>query len=772
MALQAGAQLDRLETLILGFGVGRQADAASARAGDAAGGGHRGAARNVDGRAGLQVQACSRADRDLAARDRRARLAAIAPLVDQVTGDVDASACRQRDAACKRWRACKSRLRGDRHRGASPADVAAQVDAILTSCRQGQAATPLQSEVGTVLDLQAALGGHGDVARTAGVEPVHGHAAAIWQGRRQRVDPVDRSRGCPRCTHREAANQVAQHAQAQLHGGQAGAGIDTRALTLTLDDVGAHLAVQHHGGSVHHQAATAAALGVARFHLGGVGLALVHVAIAGGVGVLVTRHAHDLHIGAGVVQRVGLAVGAQQARGGHHRLGEGDLATRDVHLAAPLHQHGARGDDVDLATLGHAFASRGLDRVLVALVGGGFDHSGRTAHVVDHLLVEQLAVLQKRVAGQVAIAQQLGLHEVAGHRNRGVCGAGDVDAGAFLHHKACAIGCCAGLVCGLVGYGVVTRRGFGTHVNVGGRRLDAGAEGRHLAFLAHRAFHQDGLTLQLHARLRHLDRATSRHAVVGRDLDAAAAGEHQRARGAGTGGVVADGAGSGQQEDRAVFLHAGGGADGAALANRVGHQRGVAPLGQDGAQVAGLALVAPDLEQEAAQHRLAGVDLGGIDLLFFVRRLQVDRVSSQQGRLPTRGADGAGVLDLAGHQEHAATRRGGDGGAWGHPHVVGRVVEGDRGVFAAEVFPDVNRGGAVVEVGQAQEVLVGDVQGAGHQALHVDLRALTKHHAVGVDEVDGAVGLERSVDLAELGAADDAVQGRRARSGRLDFEGG
>ncbi len=69
-----------------------------------------------------------------------------------------------------------------------------------------------------------------------------------------------------------------------------------------------------------------------------------------------------------------------------------------------------------------------------------------------------------------------------------------------------------------------------------------------------------------------------------------------------------------------------------------------------------------------------------------------------------------------------------------------------------------------------EEVLVGDVQGGGHQPADVHAAAFAKDHAVRVDQPDLAVGGELAVDLAGV-AGDDAVQCCRIDRGLLEVHG-
>ncbi len=117
-----------------------------------------------------------------------------------------------------------------------------------------------------------------------------------------------------------------------------------------------------------------------------------------------------------------------------------------------------------------------------------------------------------------------------------------------------------------------------------------------------------------------------------------------------------------------------------------------------------------------------------------------DAVCRSEGHTPEARLDEAAVVDPGGNQGDEAALSGGN-----HSRVA-------------------NTGGGVGVADEAQaageEILVGDVEGGGDEPLHVDAGLLAEDDAVGVDQVDVAVGGEAPQDFGGI-VAGDAVQGDR-----------
>ncbi len=170
------------------------------------------------------------------------------------------------------------------------------------------------------------------------------------------------------------------------------------------------------------------------------------------------------------------------------------------------------------------------------------------------------------------------------------------------------------------------------------------------------------------------------------------------------------------------------------------------------------------LDQQAAQRRDGRVHLGRVQRLAG-RVLQVHLVAGGQHRLALRGADAAGVADVFGKQEHPPAGGGAQVGTGLHldearPH-------GWR-AQAGGIAQEAGRG-AVDAVGQATvEVVVAQVQRAGDQAAHIDLRRGPEQDARAVEQGDAAVAGEAAEDGAGCRATADAVERAAVGTGQLE----
>ncbi len=215
------------------------------------------------------------------------------------------------------------------------------------------------------------------------------------------------------------------------------------------------------------------------------------------------------------------------------------------------------------------------------------------------------------------------------------------------------------------------------------------------------------------------------------ELDVAAVGCRGALAGGGDGAVIVDRAARGFEEDATAGLIEAGGADDAFVVDREGvHVIAI-----------GLELGLHGLDQAAVKH---GASSALNENPFRARFLQQDLCPSRERHCAGVGVERTGVLDLTGDQDDVAAECG-DG-----------ALVGDRGIGVA----------AEKEVAALQKILVAEILRACDEGLGIDHAAGADDDAIGVDEVDGAIGLQRAVDGGEI-AADHTIEDRTV-GGRLD----
>ncbi len=221
-------------------------------------------------------------------------------------------------------------------------------------------------------------------------------------------------------------------------------------------------------------------------------------------------------------------------------------------------------------------------------------------------------------------------------------------------------------------------------------------------------------------------------ARIRQDFDAAARTQGQRSACAGALGNVRTRKGHGfpssQQEDRTVLADAGARTDAAALIDRHPHQRRVATLGDDLAQLLHRATTRPDLDQQAPNRRHLGIDFGGVDLLDR-GRLQVDLLTGGQCGLATGRFDSPRLHHFFSKQEHPPAIGGGDRSALGHLHKALAQI-GHAQNFS--ITPEAGVAGVDGLSQSTQEVRVVHIQGRCDQRTHIDLRIRPKQNAIAI----------------------------------------
>ena len=252
-------------------------------------------------------------------------------------------------------------------------------------------------------------------------------------------------------------------------------------------------------------------------------------------------------------------------------------------------------------------------------------------------------------------------------------------------------------------------------------------------------------------------------------------------------GVGGDGAAAGdvlaQQGDGAAVAVGvgGGGTDGAAVddVGTAGEVEGAVGIGDDAGglgDIAGvdgsgedvLGLAGGEEDASTAGVDLAAVEDGGVDAEFVLQDVlghtDADEALAVEGEdgLFTGGhidgaevgADDALVLHLFAQQ--------GDVTAGGGVDKAGV----DDGAIGTEDFAE--------DVVAVHEVVGGDVEAGGNQSTDIDAGGTTKEEAVGVNEDDGAVGVDLAVDLRGV-VAEDAIEGEGVATGLVvvdDFVAG
>ncbi len=248
------------------------------------------------------------------------------------------------------------------------------------------------------------------------------------------------------------------------------------------------------------------------------------------------------------------------------------------------------------------------------------------------------------------------------------------------------------------------------------------------------------------------------HAGAGLDLHPGSAGVHKAAVAAMTATIACGGAGVqqaghlgaamlhiGQQHNAAFLLGQGAGLHGAGVGDHAGreciggaagHQH-LAAVGHDELFVLNQRLDGGGLHRHLQPAAHAGA--------------QRDAVTRRHHHIAQLGADDALVLHGGRQQGHQA----------GLPPI---AMGGDLALV-----DDAGRTACTAVTAEhrlaGHEVGIAAVQGAGYQPAHIHAAALAKHHAVGVEHPDLAVGAELAMDLAGV-AGHHAVQ-RHGAGARL-----
>ena len=88
------------------------------------------------------------------------------------------------------------------------------------------------------------------------------------------------------------------------------------------------------------------------------------------------------------------------------------------------------------------------------------------------------------------------------------------------------------------------------------------------------------------------------------------------------------------------------------------------------------------------------------------------------------------------------------------------------GRIDAALIDDAARAAAAEMARRAVQARITDIERGGNQATHVDLRSCTKQHAIRIDQIDLAIGIEPAEELGGTRVA-DTVDGNGAGR-RLD----
>ncbi|KCB24116.1 hypothetical protein L543_3758 [Bordetella hinzii L60] len=142
------------------------------------------------------------------------------------------------------------------------------------------------------------------------------------------------------------------------------------------------------------------------------------------------------------------------------------------------------------------------------------------------------------------------------------------------------------------------------------------------------------------------------------------------------------------------------------------------------------------------------IERAGLDFqLDRAAQVQLDAAARSDQHIAPVGHQGAGVGHLGGDQRDGAARRGGD------------IALVDDGIAARALEAVIAR----------QEVRGADVQRAGHQAAHIDLRRRREQHPVRVHQEDLAIGVQGALDDRHI-RSQHPVQRHRVAAGLVEID--
>ena len=147
----------------------------------------------------------------------------------------------------------------------------------------------------------------------------------------------------------------------------------------------------------------------------------------------------------------------------------------------------------------------------------------------------------------------------------------------------------------------------------------------------------------------------------------------------------------------------------------------------------------------AGRPGLTGIERGEVDgELAAIAEVVQRHLAAGADQPDLIGVDGAGIVDMPGDERRAL------------------------GIDGAQVL---HRGVGVALEDQVAipEVVVGNVEGGGDEPVDVDLRPGSEKDAVGIDQIEMAVGSQLAVDLGGVGA-NHPRQHRRPRTGLVDVD--
>ncbi|MCW0466186.1 hypothetical protein NB705_003259 [Xanthomonas sacchari] len=466
---------------------------------------------------------------------------------------------------------------------------------------------------------------------------------------------------------------------------------------------------------------------------------------------LAAGDAEIAHRRIGIGQVVQASIGAQQARGFDDPAEHVHITAVQPHLRPRRDRQVARADVDGAAVQQHLIdiarhlvdiALRVQQRTADPGLAVGTHAAG--APVEPQRLAQQRAIALQRRIGQFVLAHARDLHQVAVHRHLHVGDAGHIQLRAAVEQDA------------VVEQGAAAQqRGFPAQAEQ--IHAAAGGEGQRLTAQGHLRAGQDHLRPE-EGQVRRRAGGGGLAVAFGQDR-----GDGPRRQLQGAALVVDQGAAAElvvlvdrQQHHAARAADAGGGLDQAALLHLIADQGGVAARGGDDAAVvepADPGAVAAHRRDEVAEAQRRHAAAGAAQqLLQFLRLAQAQHCRQQ--RLAVLRGHAAGVADVRCGDQRVALAAAGQARATVDADIAGRAARG-QAVQTAQHHAAL-AGAAEQATGQerliaARRVGVEQIQRGHQQRVRGDLAGAAEQHAVAIEQIHLARGLDAAQDPARRG---------------------